>query len=428
MASFPSRIPLFLVAILLAPACKTRDAYYCEGAPNDNCLLVDADLRCSSSAECSGDRPVCDVGGSGICVQCTPAEAGACSGPTPACRDNTCQACVAHAECDDSNVCLPDGSCAAPGQVAYVQSGGTGAPPCARGAPCGTLQQGVDADRPYIKIAVGTVVGTDVTTIDGKAVTILADPGAKLDRTGDGRILLVRSTGANVSIYDLEIMGQTGPADEAIQLEPNGGNPALSLVRAKVTGNQGRGISSSGGSLTISQSTISSNTGGGISVAGTGAIFAIANNYIFRNGDQDMGTFGGVNLGVTTAGLSRFEFNTVVDNRAATGAIRGGGLVCDIIGFAAPNNIIARNSVGGSTSAPTAQTLGACTYPTSRIQNDVSLFNFESSDNAPFSYKLMAGSSVIDQATTPSAIDIDHDGDPRPQGQEKDIGADEHRP
>jgi hypothetical protein len=450
MPSFPLRITILLVVFLAAPACKTRDAYYCEGAPNNNCLLADAARPCSSSSDCSGDQPVCDVGGSGVCVQCTPAEDDACGGATPACRDNSCQACVAHTECSDSNVCLPDGTGGDPGPVAYVLAGATGAPPCAQAAPCGTLQQAVDSTRPHIKVAAGIVVGADVTTIDGKAVTILADPGAKLDRTGDGRILLVRSAGANVSIYDLEITGQTGPADEALQLEPNGGTPALALVRVRVTGNQGRGISSTGGTLsisqstisgnigggissgggtlTISQSTISGNTGGGIAVTGAGATFVVTNNYIFRNGDQDMGTFGGVSLGVAAAGTSRLEFNTVVDNRAASGATRGGGLVCDIVGFAAPNNIIARNSVGGSTSASTAQTLGACTYPSSRIQNDLSALNFASPDNAPFSYKLMMGSSAIDQATTASEIDIDHDGDARPQGQEKDIGADEHRP
>jgi hypothetical protein len=102
--------------------------------------------------------------------------------------------------------------------------------------------------------------------------------------------------------------------------------------------------------------------------------------------------------------------------------------VCDIVGFAASNNILARNSVGGSTSEPNSQTLGACTYPTSRVQADVSTLNFDSPDNAPFSYKLRVGSSSIDQATTPSPINVDHDGDTRPQGPEKDIGADEYKP
>jgi hypothetical protein len=37
-----------------------------------------------------------------------------------------------------------------------------------------------------------------------------------------------------------------------------------------------------------------------------------------------------------------------------------------------------------------------------------------------------SGSSAIDQATTPSPVVIDADGDARPQGAQKDIGADEY--
>jgi hypothetical protein len=266
-----------------------------------------------------------------------------------------------------------------------------------------------------------------VTTIDGKSVTILADPGAKLDRTGDGRILLVRSAGTNVSIYDLEITGQTGPADEAIQLEPNGGAPALSLIRVKVTGNQGRGISSSGGSLTVSQSTVSSNTGGGISISGAGVMFDITNSFIVRNGDELNGTFGGLSLGIAAPGNNQLEFNTILDNKAA---VNSAGVVCNVPAFMAPNNIIARNNLAGSTTAPGAQTtISGCTYPSSRIQNDITGLIFEHPDPpGSLSYKIMPGSSAIDQATTPSTVNIDHDGDDRPQGQEKDIGADEYRP
>ncbi len=427
MPSFPLRITVLLVVFLAAPACKTRDPYYCEGAPDNNCLLADADLRCSSNSDCSGDKAVCDVGGSGMCVQCTPAEREACGPATPACRDNTCHACIAHAECD-SRACLPDGSCGDDANVAYVDPAGTDNASCTKAAPCTLVSKALATNRPYVKLT-GTT--DDAVTVDnGRVVTFLADPGAKLTRTtGTGAIVTVRDDGTSLTIFDLSISdAPNSPSGIGIVIPTAAGAPTVTLTRATVTNNPGGGISASGGSLSVSQSTLSGNAGGGIAVTGAGATFAITNNYIFRNGDQDMGTFGGVNLGVATAGTSRFEFNTVVDNRAATGATRGGGLVCDIIGFAAPNNIIARNSVGGSTSAPTAQTLGACTYPTSRIQNDISLLNFESPDNAPYSYKLMTGSSAIDQAATPSAIDIDHDGDARPQGQEKDIGADEHRP
>jgi len=154
------------------------------------------------------------------------------------------------------------------------------------------------------------------------------------------------------------------------------------------------------------------------------ATFVITNNFVFRNGDQDSGSFGGINLAVATAGPSRLELNTIVDNRARSGATRSGGVICDIVGFVAANNVIARNSVGGNSTAATAQTLGVCVYPTSKIQADVVGLSFSSPDTSPFDYHVSMGSSVIDQAA--SAIDVDGDG--RPQGAANDIGADEVTP
>ncbi|MBK7539407.1 MAG: hypothetical protein IPI49_29420 [Myxococcales bacterium] len=82
--------------------------------------------------------------------------------------------------------------------------------------------------RPYIKVAAGNAVkDSKVTIIDGKVVTILADPGAKLDRDGDGQILEIRSPTTDVKIYDLEITGASGATDaDAIILTPNGGTPS----------------------------------------------------------------------------------------------------------------------------------------------------------------------------------------------------------
>lgn len=418
---------LAFAAIVAAAGCKHTEPNYCEDVPvTHNCLdKIDADTSCSSNAQCSGATPVCDVGGTKMCVQCTTDDEMACSGATPVCgATNTCERCTMHAQCS-SNVCLPDGSCSDGGNVAYVAANGSGSA-CTKAMPCGTLAAAIGTSKPIVKIAAGLVKDTTTTTIDGKAVTILADPGAKLDRDGDGPIVEVRSANADVKIYDLEVTGASGVSGaDGLQLTPNGGTPKLALTRVNVTANQGGGITCTGGALTISQSTVSTNQGGGISVTGTGATFDITNSFIFRNGDPDNGTFGGVNLGIATAGSNRFEFNTVVDNRASAGATRVGGVLCDIAAFAAANNIVARNSVGGSTTGTNAQTLGGCTYPTSKIQNDVSGLALASPDMAPYSYKLTTGSSAIDQATTSSPIVVDYDGDVRPQGPQKDIGADE---
>jgi hypothetical protein len=169
------------------------------------------------------------------------------------------------------------------------------------------------------------------------------------------------------------------------------------------------------------------NTGGGISASGR-ASFDITNCIIIRNGNQDSGTVGGISINGGVVGANRIAFNTIVDNRIGPSSTSAAGVLCDIVGLSAPNNLIARNTVAGSASASNAQTSGLCAYPTSKVQPDVAGLAFASSDALPYSYKLTAGSSAIDAATTPSNIVIDFDGDLRPQGPAKDIGADELAP
>lgn len=418
----------FLFALLfgLSGACKNE--HRCDGNPHNDCRL-DGAVTCSSSEQCASPTPACDLG-TMACVQCTPQEPAACTGPTPVCGgDHTCRACSAHAECPESDACLPDGRCASPGEVAYVQAGGTGAQPCAKGAPCGTLQEGVtavSASRPYVKISgTGTLAANAVTTIDGKAVTILADPGAKLDRVGDGRILLVQSAGANVSIVDLEITGQTGLADEAIQLEPNGGTPELSLVRVKVTGSQGRGISASGGTLRLMQSTILGNTGGGISISGSQ--FDITNSIIVKNGGPNS-VLGGIQVnGIVGVGMRRFEFNTVAQNQATSGITPG--VLCSAIAMplALANSIIYDNGtaiqVEGNNCSWTYSDIGPMMAPGQGNINAPPMFINAMQNN----FHLQSGSPAKDAADPAASLSIDIDGDARPQGPARDMGADEIR-
>jgi hypothetical protein len=478
----------FALALLASTGCGALDTLwgkelkpgYCKEHPEDSdCRTTFPDGgsngRCTSNASCMAPTGVCDLAGSMMCVQCVaPSDTSACVGSSPVCNNadhtcvqciaasdtsacvgttpvcnatHTCEACRKHSDCSLSNACLPDGSCALSADVAYVQAGGTGAT-CTQTSPCGTLDTGVKANRRYVKIAAGVVGDDKSTTVEGKAITILADPGAKLTRTVPGVILEVKNDGADVKIYDLEIMNGTGASNPAVSI-PGGGTPKLTLTRVTIDGNQGVGISSTGGIVTVAQSTISENQGGaisvvggalmlaqsditlnqggGVSVSGVGVTFDITNNYVYRNGDPDSGTFGGLMLGIAVAGSNRLEFNTIVDNRAV---INSGGVVCNATTFAAPNNIIARNVLGMSTSAPGAQvSINGCAYPTSRIQNDVVGLAFVDPEApSPFDYKLTSTSNAIDQALTSSQVIIDHDGKSRPIGSQKDIGAFEFKP
>jgi hypothetical protein len=295
--------------------------------------------------------------------------------------------------------------------------------------------------RAFVKVH-GTI--DEAVSINNQNVAILADSGAKLTRSAPGVILEVKGT-SQVSIFDLELSGGLGATGVGISM-PTGNTATVTLARVKllnnaggavaasggavtvsqstIANNAGGAIAASGGSLTVSQSTIAVNQGGGIAIAGVGAKFDITNNFIFRNGEPSTSAFGGLNLGVVTTVGSRLEFNTIVDNQAA---INSGGVICNVATFTAPNNLIARNFLAGS---PTTQTMGACTYPTSLVQNDLSGLAFiHSEPPGPFDYHLgQTAAAAIDQATTASAIDTDVDGDHRPFGAQKDIGADEVHP
>ncbi|HLL22294.1 MAG TPA: right-handed parallel beta-helix repeat-containing protein [Kofleriaceae bacterium] len=267
----------------------------------------------------------------------------------------------------------------------------------------------------------GLVKDTKLTTIDGKVVSILADTGAKLDRDGDGAILEVRSANTDVRIYDLQITGQTGTSDAAVSLVSSGGVPKLTLTRVKVDGNQGAGVSSAGGALTISQSTVAANQGGGIVMSAPGAV-NISNSFIYRNGNTISTSAGGVLL--SPMGASKFEFNTVTDNQASTSVLSAGGIVCNATGFVAANNIIFRNTGGPAN----AQTLGDCTFGNSFVMSASAVDNtpqFANPNSAPFDYHLTAQSPTTIRNAAGACTGTDFDGNTRPKDGACDLGADE---
>jgi hypothetical protein len=203
---------------------------------------------------------------------------------------------------------------------------------------------------PFVKIAAGTLADSMTTTIDGKTVTILADPGARLDRIGDGVILEVKNDGADVQIFDVEITGGTGGVSNAAIFMPTGGAPRLRLTRVKIDGNQGLGISAVAGTLTMTQSTVSGNTGGGISL--TGGQFVLVGNVFFENGSGSSAV-GAVNISTSQAATNRLEFNSFSKNQVQDGT--GSAVQCSAGAFMARNNIMSGNGtltnleqVGGS--------------------------------------------------------------------------------
>jgi hypothetical protein len=376
-----------LIAGLCVAGCREQNDNFCTSAPHTNCMnLFDAPIEhCMNDQQCAPN--ICDLTGSKTCVQCTISNPMACTATTPVCSTaNTCRGCTSHGECS-SNVCLPDGTCALEASVAYVAPAPAGGgSTCNKLTPCGTLQVAIQTDRPYVKVAVGLVKDVQVTTIDSKTVTILADVGAKLDRDGDGPILMIQSSGAagaNVQIFDLEITGATGaPGGDGIRLTASGGTPSLSLTRVTIDKNQGIGVTTAGGSLAISQSTFSGNDGGGIvatnssltvsrstfsgnqggGISGMNGTFVVVGNVFFNNGGNTS-LIGGISIGTSTNAANRLEFNSFALNTTADGV--GPAVQCLAGTFNARNNILNDNRT------PTAQAnqfAGTCTHTFSIIR------------------------------------------------------------
>jgi Right handed beta helix region len=462
MTAVASRSVLLLGAIATI-SCYKDNPNYCVDGIDEDCDPPSEGFPCKTKSDCSEQRDMlaCSEAslstGFGVCVQCTLEDATACLGTSPVCGiDNLCRACSKHSDCS-SAVCLGDGSCGSEATIAYVAPNGMGTA-CSKATPCGTMAAAVTTGKAIIKVATGLVKSSQATIIDGKAVTIFAEEGAKLDRDGDGAVLEVRSAGADVKIFDLEITGATGSSGaNGIDVNPNGGSPKLALTRVKLTGNQGLGLSAQGGAVTVSQSTISGNTagglsiaggsltlsqstisgniGGGISISGVSTSFTVADNFITYNG-QALGAqasaVGGVAITSNTAG-SKFERNTIAFNQSSGSTFRGGAS-CNALLVGASGNLLFRNSEpdgsGGLKNDATTQAnlTGGCSFGNSfSAATDAANLGFKSPLIAPFDFHLTAASptSVRDAGGACSGTDID--GDARPQGGACDLGADEYK-
>lgn len=386
---------------------------------------------CSASTDCANnnDTQVCDTAlNGGTCVQCTTADTHVCLGEV--CKNDACQRCAQHADCA-SHTCLADGTCARADQVAYVRPAGSGSD-CTDAAPCSTINNALTTNKPVIKVE-GAIVDIATTLIDGKAVQILGE-AASLQRTTSGITLDVKNAGSDVRIYDLEITSGIGARTDPMISLSGSGTPRLSLTGVKIFDSTGIGISSTAGVLTLARSVISANAGGGILVLG--GDFDITNDFVIINGspnnDPTVGapSFGGVFVNSASAGTRRFEFNTVASNasKIASGVLCGNKVPS--VRFS--NNIVfdnegigATTQISGSGCTWTFSDIGdsVVTAGTGNINSDP-LFVAPNNDN----YHLMSGSPARNAADPMATIDVDLDGDGRPNGGLSDIGADEFKP
>jgi hypothetical protein len=245
-----------------------------------------------------------------------------------------------------------------------------------------------------------------------KSITILGR-GATLVIATTGPVVDVQPN-VDATIYDLRI----DQAHAANVHCGGGGVSSVTLIGATISRAFDVALLAEGGcTVTLEQNFIWGN-GGGINVLNADA-YHVRNNMIVVNGKATQ-SIGGAFLG---GGLgSYFEFNTVAGNSSTT----VGGVYC----YASPT--LRNNIVYANTSTGTSQEVDpACVFqysdigpqgtPSSTNMNVDPMFKTPTS----FDYTLGASSPVRNTADPASTVNIDFQGEIRPQGPGREPGADE---
>ena len=405
--------------------------------------------QCASSAECGSDTPYCASSGlcemactadsecpgggesssqvhcsAGACVEC--ADAADCPTSAPVCASSACRICQQNSECG-SEVCAPDGSCVPNNMIAYVDPAGSDAADCAQATPC-SITHGVALGRTYTVLAPGTYQLQSALTLTGTRWMIGAGAAAAtITRSTPGPIIIA---GLESHLSHLVLSGATNTNSTsqdgtAIQCPNDSNQRVLDLVDVVVTTNAYVGVDASTCRVTASRSAFVHNGNDGLYVKDNTATIDSCN--FNRNGRDGFDFDGTTALVVNSFFTSNSNDGAEISSNASSGHIEFStfadnvkyGVSVSIIAnstFDLTNDLIAGNGMG------TSQCFGG-TCPTGgsiMLGTDASSAHFKSNTD----FHISAGSVAIDAASA-STLDHDFDGDVRPLGNGRDVGADE---
>lgn len=395
-----------------------------------------ADLACPGNEVCDTTRspPLCvDQLGSADAAQLDGAVSacGVCANPTPICdaTTTTCRGCYDDGECG-GNACVEhEGTCVPEPLALYVKNGGSDNGQCTRGHPCATITRAlslVDATRFVIKLYDGTYhdAFTSSTSFvlsgenDGNAAHVFykaLDGHDHLLEVDGGTVLVegvildggsqetVRAQGgAALTMYEVEMLDSPIGTVDIV-------NANVDLEQVTIHDNQGAqaAVDINGGELTFERSVIYAASGGCLRAS---AKYLIENSFLVGCAAE-----GFRQAGLAIAG-SVFQFNTVANN--------GFGAAC-AVPVALDDTIFA----GNGSASPQIGPLCAASYSlftdtapngTGNISNGNPAFVANDDDHITFQ------SSARDKADPAATLMFDFDGEPRPHGAARDIGADEH--
>jgi len=325
---------------LINPGCPDPMAPYCEAG--GTCVGCEA-LTCS---DVSTATPTCDLA-TGYCEQCTATDVAACVGTTPVCdvAASKCIGCSDHVDCKDSACQFDTGACYA--TALYVD----------RGADCANADG--SAELPYCEIAdAAAKLGAEPTAILVKPspqpyteqVQIAAGRTVGIVRNGSGTVKLEVPTldaiqisdGATVQVSALQI----SKGDMTKGLFCTGAT--VSIDHTQIIDRNGLGIEAVTCDLTLRDSRVWRNFGGGIKV--NGGTLRLENTFVVSSGDSFSAVSG---LLISNAAAVDAVYTTIVDND-------GTNTVADSIECSAAGTVKLRNSiVFGQSAAGSVDCTGA---------------------------------------------------------------------
>ena len=330
-------------------------------------------------------------------------------------------------------MCTADGTCAEEASIAHADPAGSPAGDCSKLSPC-TLARALALlpTRSYVLLGAGIYNNTTTVVVGGKRF-LVGDGSVRpvITNAAVGPIFSI-SVSSDVTFDNLQLSGakngvpSTPPYGYAVECDGgmDSGVRVVHLVGDLISQNASDGVLVHTCSVFATRSTFSDNSGSGVRTSDGGGAFdrctfsgnaqyginldaglySVTNSFIHHN-------MTGVAIYPSQPG-NVIAFNTIADNST--------GFLCIEDGTSSgsfPDNLIARNTlnnIGGT----------SCTFPNSIIMADVAALHFAHPDASPFDYHVTSGSLAIDHATS-SAVDHDFDGEARPKGRGRDIGADE---
>ena len=413
--------------------------------------------QCASSAECGDTTPYCSSEGlcemtcvadtecpgageaasqihcvGGACVEC--GSGADCPASAPICASSACRICQQNDECA-TEVCGIDGTCIAADSIAYVTPAGSDAADCSQATPC-SLTHGVSLGRTYTLLTAGTYQITQGLTLTGTRWLLGsgASPPTVMRSTG-GPILTV-GVASDLHVSYVVLSGATntttGSNDGTAILCPNDGNPRLlELSDVTVTGSAYNGVDANTCSVTATHSAFTRN--GAVAASDGSGLYVKDNNATIdacdftRNGYDGFNFDGSVALVVNSFFTSNGHNGATISSEYPGGHIQFStsaenvkmGLSVGIpvgVSFDLTNNLVGGNGMSDSLcSGGTCPTGGSI-----MLGADDSTAHFKTHTD----FHITAGSVAIDAAAG-STLDHDFDGDVRPLGAGRDVGADE---